>query len=162
MQSEKCIKSKIFSKKEIKKISADWKNQKNKIVFTNGCFDILHYGHVYYLAKAKEFGDKLIVGLNSDSSVKTIKGENRPINKQNERAFILASLVMIDAVVIFEEKTPENLINSIMPDILVKGGDYSLDNIVGAKAVINNGGKVEIIDFIEGFSTTDLLKKNRI
>lgn len=142
---------------------AEWKfickNNKKKIVFTNGCFDVLHYGHINYLAKAKDLGDKLIIGLNSDSSVKRLKGENRPINDVNARAAILASLFMVDAVVVFEEDTPEMLINSIVPDVLVKGGDYNIDNIVGADFIRENGGIVKIIPFVDGFSTTGLLKK---
>jgi D-glycero-beta-D-manno-heptose 1-phosphate adenylyltransferase len=136
-----------------------WQLTGKTIAFTNGCFDLLHAGHVYSLEKAASFADVLIVGLNSDASTKNLKGEGRPINTEQNRALVLASLVMVDAVVLFDEATPLSLIQSIMPNVLVKGGDYTIDTIVGAKEVIANGGRVEIIPLVEGLSTTNLAKK---
>lgn len=129
------------------------------IVFTNGVFDILHPGHVFSLSQAAKEADFLVVGLNSDNSVKRLKGQQRPVNDQDSRALLLASLLMVDAVVIFEEDTPLELINSIEPDVLVKGGDYTIENIVGAKEVIVNGGRVVINPVIEGYSTTSMIDK---
>jgi len=136
-----------------------WRLKSKTIAFTNGVFDILHQGHIAVLAKAASFADILIVGINSDSSVKKLKGDSRPINNQQSRAFVLASLIMVDAVVIFDEETPLELIKKIQPDVLVKGGDYTLDTIVGAKEVMANGGKVEIFPIEEGFSTTGIIEK---
>jgi len=136
-----------------------WQKEGKKVVFTNGVFDLLHIGHVTYLAKAAELGDKLIIGLNTDSSVKRIKGESRPINDQNSRAALLASLFFVDGVVLFDEDTPLNLISYLLPDILVKGADYSIENIVGAKEVIANGGEVKTITFVKGYSSTSIIKK---
>jgi D-beta-D-heptose 7-phosphate kinase/D-beta-D-heptose 1-phosphate adenosyltransferase len=133
-----------------------WKFFGKKIVFTNGCFDLLHAGHIHSLNQAAALGDKLIVGLNSDASVKRLKGERRPIQQEQNRALILASLCMVDAVVIFEEDTPLELIKNILPDVLVKGGDYTPESVVGAKEVMANGGKVEIIPLVPGLSTTNL------
>jgi rfaE bifunctional protein nucleotidyltransferase chain/domain len=144
----------------VKKV-ANFRENKKKIVFTNGVFDLLHRGHLDYLNKAKELGDVLIIGLNSDASVKRLKGEERPIISENDRAFMLENLKSVDSVVLFEEDTPLNLIKKIMPDILVKGGDYTLETIVGAKEVMENGGKVEVISFVDGYSTTNLVKKIR-
>jgi rfaE bifunctional protein nucleotidyltransferase chain/domain len=153
------INEKIIKRNEISAWALDWKKNKQSIVFTNGCFDIIHYGHVDYLVKAKELGDKLVIGLNSDKSVKRLKGETRPIMNELARATLLASLVFVDAVVVFEEDTPEDLIKTIVPDILVKGGDYKYQDIVGADFVSVTGGLVEIIPFVEGYSKTDILKK---
>lgn len=136
-----------------------WKAHNKKIVFTNGCFDILHRGHIEYLIEAKELGDILIVGLNSDNSVKKLKGDNRPINDQMSRGLILASLMFVDAVVIFDEETPLNLIKMVNPGILVKGGDYISEEIVGYDFVKENGGEIITIDLVRGFSTTDIIKK---
>jgi len=136
-----------------------WRLKSKTIAFTNGVFDILHQGHIAVLAKAASFADILIVGINSDSSVKKLKGDSRPINNQQSRALVLASLIMVDAVVIFDEETPLELIKKIQPDVLVKGGDYTLDSIVGAKEVMANGGKVEIFPIEEGFSTTGIIEK---
>lgn len=132
-----------------------------KIVFTNGCFDLLHVGHVRYLKEARSLGDFLIVGLNSDTSVKRLKGPERPIQNENDRAEILSSLACVDAVVIFTEDTPENLIKVVKPDILVKGGDWKIDQIVGAPFVQSYGGQVFSLQFIEGKSTTRLIEKAR-
>ena len=135
------------------------KEENKKIVFTNGCFDILHVGHVRYLSKAKKLGNILIVGLNSDKSVKKLKGDNRPINIFEDRATLLASLRFVDLVIIFEEKTPENLIKKIKPDILVKGGDYDIKDIVGYKTVIENGGEVKVLGFQDGYSSSNYINK---
>jgi rfaE bifunctional protein nucleotidyltransferase chain/domain len=125
-----------------------------KIVFTNGCFDILHRGHVDYLMKAAALGDCLIIGLNTDRSVKAIKGNKRPVNDEQSRALLLASLRFVDAVIFFDEQTPENLIKEILPDVLVKGADYKAEEIAGYDTVIRNGGQVLTIDLLPGFSTT--------
>ena len=139
----------------LKKIREDNK----KIVFTNGCFDILHVGHVRYLSKAKKLGNILIVGLNSDQSVKKLKGDNRPINIFEDRAMLLSSLRFVDLVIMFEEKTPENLIKKIKPDILVKGGDYDIKDIVGYKTVIENGGEVKVHGYKDGYSSSNYINK---
>lgn len=130
-----------------------------KIAFTNGVFDILHQGHIFSLSEAAKTADFLFVGLNADASVKRLKGESRPVNSQESRAILLASLLMVDAVVIFEEDTPLNLITAILPDVLVKGGDYTIDQVAGAKEVIGNGGQVIINPILEGFSSTTLIEK---
>ncbi len=130
-----------------------------KIVFTNGCFDIIHRGHIEYLKKAKSLGDVLIVGLNSDNSVQRLKGDKRPINNESDRAVVLRELKSVDFVVIFEEDTPLELIKKIRPDILVKGGDWPTNQIVGHEFVLKNGGEVYSIPFIEGYSTTNIIKK---
>lgn len=135
--------------------------KKQKIVFTNGCFDILHLGHVDYLSKAADLGDFFILGLNSDRSVKALKGEKRPINNQDDRAVLLAALSFIDAIIVFDEDTPEELIKKVKPDILVKGGDWKPEQIAGADFVKTNGGEVRIIDFVEGYSTTSTIEKMR-
>ena len=128
-----------------------------KIVFTNGCFDILHRGHVTYLQHARDLGDLLIVGINSDASVKRLKGQERPVNMLEDRAFVLSALKSVDYVIAFDEDTPLNLIMSIMPDILVKGGDYTIESIIGAQEVLAHGGRVEIIPFVPGKSTSSLI-----
>ena len=136
-----------------------WRFKNKRIVFTNGCFDILHRGHAEYLCKASQMGDVLIIGLNSDNSVKRIKGKDRPVNNQENRSFLLASLSVVSAVVLFEEDTPENLINFVRPDVLVKGADYNEKTIVGANFVKSYGGKVETVDLVDGLSSSDILKK---
>lgn len=136
-----------------------WRFHEQKIVFSNGCFDILHLGHIDYLAKAASEGDLLIVGLNSDASVKRIKGKNRPITDEKSRAMKLAALGFVGAVVIFEEDTPKNLIEMVQPDVLVKGKDYEEKDIVGADIVRAKGGDVITIDLVEGYSTTALIEK---
>jgi rfaE bifunctional protein nucleotidyltransferase chain/domain len=153
------INSKIINPEKLQDFINSLKQNKETIVFTNGCFDILHYGHINYLAKAANLGSKLIVGLNSDSSVQRLKGKDRPINKELERAFVLASLFFIDAIIIFNEDTPEKLIHNIAPDILAKGGDYKVEEIAGSDFVLKNGGKVEIIQFVEGYSSTKIINK---
>ena len=139
----------------IKKIKAERK----KIVFTNGCFDLLHVGHIRYLSQAKKLGDFLIIGLNSDRSVKKLKGKDRPINSFEDRATLLSALNSVDLVIKFEEQTPENLIKDIVPDVLVKGGDYNIEDIVGYKIVIQNGGQVKTISFYDGYSSTNYINK---
>lgn len=134
-------------------------NKNKKIVFTNGCFDILHRGHVAYLNEAKSLGDILIVGLNSDASVKRLKGEDRPVNGEQDRKFVLENLKAVNFVEIFEEDTPINLIKKVMPYVLVKGGDWQVEQIVGHKEVLENGGKVLSLNFINGFSTTSTIEK---
>lgn len=131
----------------------------SKIIFTNGCFDILHLGHIEYLAKSKDLGDLLIVGLNSDKSVKKLKGEKRPINNQDMRSIILASLSFVDIVIIFDEDTPEKLIHMIKPGVLVKGGDYNIESVVGGKFVKSYGGDIKIINFVNGYSTSLIINK---
>ena len=128
-----------------------------KIVFTNGCFDILHRGHVTYLAQARQMGDLLVVGLNSDASVRRLKGPERPVNDEQSRALLLAALEMVDYVVLFEEDTPYNLILKVKPDLLVKGGDYDIDNIVGADFVRQRGGEVRTIPFVQGVSSSSII-----
>ena len=151
--------NKIQPLASLKAMVSTWQKEGKKVVFTNGVFDLLHIGHVTYLAKAADLGDKLVIGLNADSLVKRIKGESRPINDQNNRAALLASLFFVDGVVLFEEDTPLNLISTLLPDVLVKGADYTIDNIVGAKEVIANGGEVKTITFVEGYSSTSIINK---
>ncbi len=158
---EKTLLSKISDLPTLQASITSWKSEGKKVVFTNGVFDLLHIGHITYMAKAAELGDKLIIGLNSDSSVKRIKGDDRPVNDQNSRAALLAALFFVDAIVVFEEDTPINLITTLMPDVLVKGADYSVENIVGAKEVIANGGEVKTINFVEGYSSTSIIQKIR-
>jgi D-beta-D-heptose 7-phosphate kinase/D-beta-D-heptose 1-phosphate adenosyltransferase len=159
MKATKHIQQKILDTHQLQQELMRWRKFTKKIAFTNGCFDILHAGHIHSLVQAASFADVLIVGLNSDASTKRLKGDNRPVNNEQNRALLLASLVMVDAVVLFDEDTPFELISSVMPDVLVKGGDYTIDTIVGAKEVIANGGKVEIIQLVEGLSTTSTLEK---
>lgn len=159
MKKSNTIRERIFTIEEIEKEVKRLRLKSKTIAFTNGVFDILHEGHIAVLSKAASFADVLIVGINSDASVKKLKGDSRPINRENSRALIMASLIMIDAVVIFNEETPIDLIKIIMPDVLIKGGDYTIDTIVGAEEVIAAGGKVEIIPLEEGFSTTGILQK---
>jgi rfaE bifunctional protein nucleotidyltransferase chain/domain len=161
LKLEKTLLGKITDLHTLKQRMAEWKFEEKKVVFTNGVFDLLHIGHITYLAKAAELGDKLIIGLNADSSVKRIKGEDRPVNDQSSRAAILAALFFVDAIIVFEEDTPQNLISALLPDILVKGADYAIENIVGAKEVIANGGEVKTIDFVEGYSSTSIIQKIR-
>ena len=142
-----------------KALVLQWKHTGKKVVFTNGCFDILHLGHVDYLEKARALGDKLVLGLNTDDSVSRFKGPERPIQNQNSRAHVLASLQFIDLVVFFNEDTPFNLISELLPDVLVKGSDYLAENIVGADVVKRAGGVVKTIDFVPGYSTTRILEK---
>lgn len=153
------IVSKIKTPEALVHLCNSWRAIGQKIVFTNGCFDILHRGHLQYLAAAAGEGNKLVVGLNSDASVKRLKGETRPIHSEEDRLFQLASLLVVDAVCLFEEDTPARLIELVKPDVLAKGGDYQKENIVGADFVENNGGRIAIIPFVEGHSTTGIIGK---
>lgn len=151
---------KILSLDELQKKIARWKFKDLKIVFTNGCFDLVHKGHIDYLFKAKQLGDVLIVGLNSDKSVKKLnKGENRPIQDENSRAIILSSLYFVNALVLFDEDTPLDLIKLIQPNVLVKGSDYKVEEIAGHEVVLSRGGEVKLIDYLPGFSTSGIEKK---
>lgn len=151
------IEHKILSREEALRMCNIWRYTGQKIVFTNGCFDILHHGHLDLLAKAADFGNKLIVAINTDSSVKRLKGPERPVNHEKDRAFQLASLLCVDAVCFFDEDTPKEIIELLRPDVLVKGGDYSIDTIVGADFVLSHGGSVEIVPFVQGYSTSSLI-----
>ena len=155
------FKNKIYTKfdNSTSQQIANWKNNNNKIVFTNGCFDILHSGHIQYLYDASLLGDKLIIGLNSDNSVRRLKGENRPVKSQQCRADILAAIGFIDMVIIFDEDTPLNLIKNILPDVLVKGGDWELSKIVGYDIVTQNGGIVKSLDFLDGYSSSIIIER---
>ena len=160
MTPSQLIQSKIFdSKQAFLPLLAKWRQAGHSVVFTNGCFDLVHRGHIDSLSKAAVFGDKLVVGLNSDTSVKFLKGKNRPLIDQQSRAILLASLIMVDAVVIFEQDTPYELIKGILPDVLVKGSEYLLEEIAGYDIVLAEGGKVERIDLTAGFSTSALIDK---
>ena len=153
------IKAKILTQEELQRRVSMWRFLNQTTVFTNGCFDILHRGHIEYLAQAKDLGDILILGLNTDASVNRIKGNGRPIVDEQSRALVLASLHFVDIVVLFNEATPYELIKLVQPDILVKGGDYSEETIVGADIVKQRGGRVVTIDLVPGFSTTGIIKK---
>ena len=138
-----------------------WKESGEKIVFTNGCFDILHAGHIHLLTEAKNLGDRLFIGLNSDQSVQNLKGPDRPFNPEDARASVLESLSMVDGVTIFQEDTPHELVKEIIPHVLVKGGDYSIENVVGADTVRASGGEVVLIPILKGYSTSDLITRIR-
>jgi len=159
MKSVQSIPGKIFTLDGLLQQLKRWRLLNKKIVFTNGVFDILHEGHIASLSEAASHGNILIVGVNADASVKRLKGNSRPVNNENSRALVLASLLMTDAIIIFEEDTPYHLITAVMPDVLVKGGDYTIATIVGAKEVIANGGQVMIAPILEGFSTTSIIEK---
>jgi D-glycero-beta-D-manno-heptose 1-phosphate adenylyltransferase len=159
MQRPDTIESRVLTIPDAVSKVNEWKKQGKKIAFTNGVFDLLHRGHISSLSQAASEADYLIVGLNSDSSTKRLKGDSRPVNDEESRAILLASLVMVDAVVIFNEDTPLELIKKLMPDVLIKGGDYTVEQIAGAKEVIANGGRVVINPIIEGHSTTRLAEK---
>ena len=149
----------IYTSDEFLEIRRQIRIQNQKLVFTNGCFDILHVGHVDYLNKAKRKGDKLIVALNTDESVRRIKGEDRPVISQEERAFIISNLKSVDYVTFFNEDTPKEIIDKLIPDVLIKGADWNLNNIVGRETVERNGGEVKTIDFISSQSTTKIIDK---
>jgi len=148
----------VTEKELLQKLNV-WRLLGKTIVFSNGCFDILHAGHIASLSEAAQHGDVLVIGVNADVSVKKIKGDNRPLNDENSRSLLLASLSMVDAVIIFSEDTPLEIIKMIQPNVLVKGGDYSIDQIAGSKEVIAGGGKVIINPVINGFSTTSIIQK---
>ncbi|RKY54863.1 MAG: D-glycero-beta-D-manno-heptose 1-phosphate adenylyltransferase [Candidatus Neomarinimicrobiota bacterium] len=153
------VSKKLLSRAEVSAVSNSLKQDGKKVVFTNGCFDILHVGHIELLESAKSLGDILVVGLNSDDSVKRLKGTGRPINSVRERVRILSALEFVDYVVIFNEDTPYKLLQEVKPDFLIKGGDYSLDEIVGRNIVESYGGKVKVIQLLKGKSTTDIINK---
>jgi D-beta-D-heptose 7-phosphate kinase/D-beta-D-heptose 1-phosphate adenosyltransferase len=161
MKSPQIVASRIFSLPELKRQLARLRLLEKSIGFTNGCFDILHQGHIYSLSQAAKEADYLIVGLNADVSVRKLKGPHRPINDQESRATMLASLLIVDAVIIFEEDTPLELIKIILPDVLIKGGDYTVEQVAGAKEVIAAGGRVVINPIIPGYSTSALIEKIR-
>ena len=160
MKALQLIKSKVKDRSEIKSLLNVWRFKEESIVFTNGCFDLLHQGHIDYLAKASDLGKHLVVGVNSDDSVRQLgKGANRPLQDQNSRDLIIAALHFVDLVLIFDEDTPEKLIKEVKPNVLVKGSDYSIDQIVGGNFVLKNGGQVKTIDFLPGYSTSNIVKK---
>lgn len=150
---------KILPLSDLQQQVTQWKNEGRTVAFTNGCFDILHAGHIASLTEAAKQADKLIVALNADSSVKELKGDDRPLNDENARATVMAALSMVDAVTIFSEPTPKELIIALKPDVLVKGGDYKVDDIAGAKEVISWGGQVVINPILQGYSTTSIIEK---
>lgn len=159
MRAAHSIPAKILSTEDLQRKVAQWRFLGKTIAFTNGCFDILHAGHIASLSEAAKVADILIVGLNADSSVKGLKGPGRPVNNEDSRALLLASLCLVDGVVLFSDPTPLELIKLVMPDFLVKGGDYKIEEIAGAREVLAAGGKVLINPIIEGFSTTSLIEK---
>ena len=161
MINQEKISSKILTSDDLQSAVDKAKAQRRKVVFTNGCFDVLHLGHIDYLSKASDLGDLLIIGLNTDKSVKRLKGHGRPINNQNARASLLASLFFVDMIIPFSEDTPYTLIKTISPDVLVKGGDYKEEEVVGYDIVKANQGVIKIIDFLDGYSTTAMTKKIR-
>ena len=150
---------KIFSQEALAHQVKKWQAQGEKVVFTNGCFDIVHLGHIDYLEKARALGDRLVVGINSDASVKRLKGKNRPVIEEYARLRMIAAMAFVDAVCLFDEDTPKSLIEKISPDILTKGSDYTPENIVGADFVMAKGGEVKTIDLVEGFSTSKIIDK---
>ncbi|OKL40758.1 D-glycero-beta-D-manno-heptose 1-phosphate adenylyltransferase [Pontibacter flavimaris] len=152
-------KDKIYTLPQLLEQVQSWRSQGQKIVFTNGCFDLLHLGHVDYLEKAKHLGDKLVLGLNTDASISRIKGPSRPLQDEMSRARVMASLLFIDAVVLFNEETPLELIKAVQPDILVKGDDYAVEQIVGHEEVQARGGAVKTVPLVKGYSTTSIVKK---
>lgn len=153
------IQKKILNNQTLIQVLKNWNYQKSKIVFTNGCFDLIHRGHIDYLSKAADLGDVLIIGVNTDESVAKLKGKNRPIIDEYSRALVLASMSFVTAVVLFNEDTPYELISTIQPDVLVKGADYRVEDIVGSDIVLSKGGKVVTLEYLPGFSTTAIEKK---
>lgn len=151
--------SKILNIEEAQEQIKEWQSEGKKIVFTNGCFDIVHLGHIDYLEKARNLGDKLVLGLNTDASVSRLKGPSRPVVNEYARARMMSALSFVDAVILFDEPTPQELIETLCPNILVKGNDYSIQNIVGADFVIAKGGEVKTISLVDGYSTTSIIKK---
>ena len=159
MRRSDVIENKIVELPALVRLAAQWRLLGKKIAFTNGIFDLLHKGHIFSLSQAAKEADYLIVGVNSDASTKKLKGDSRPINDEQARALVLASVIMVDAVVLFAEDTPLELIKAVMPDVLIKGGDYTVEQVAGSKEVIQNGGRVVINPIIEGISTTGLIAK---
>lgn len=161
MSHRSTVEEKIVTAEQVSSLVQTWRESGGRIVFTNGCFDLLHKGHIDYLNRAADLGNHLVVGLNSDASVTRLKGENRPLQDEGSRSFIMASLECVSAVVLFKEDTPQHLIERVQPDVLVKGGDYTPETVVGASFVEDNGGRVEIIPFLEGYSTSSIEEKIR-
>jgi len=159
MSHLKNINSKIYNLDCLTTQVEQWKATGNKVVFTNGCFDIIHRGHIEVLARTANLGDKLIIGLNSDQSIQKLKGKDRPIVDEQSRAILLAALSFVDAIVLFSEDTPLKLIGALLPDVLAKGGDYEIETIVGHEIVQQNGGKVKLVPFLDGFSSTTIIDK---
>jgi len=159
MKQSQHISNKVMTREALLQQAQRWRLLGRRVVFTNGCFDILHRGHLHSLNEAAGFGDVLVVGANADASVQKLKGPHRPINNQNDRAMMLASLLVTDAVVIFEEDTPQALIEALQPDVLVKGGDYTVEQIAGAADVLRRDGEVKIVPLVAGYSTTGLIQK---
>jgi rfaE bifunctional protein nucleotidyltransferase chain/domain len=157
--ADEILKGKLYTLDALKAEADKWKANGDKVVFTNGVFDLLHIGHISYLAAAAGLGQKLIIGLNSDASTRRLKGPTRPVNDEYSRSIMLASIFFIDAVVLFEEDTPIIPITTLLPDVLVKGGDYSIDQIVGAPEVMANGGEVKAIEFVDGYSSSNIIDK---
>ncbi|MEJ8802519.1 D-glycero-beta-D-manno-heptose 1-phosphate adenylyltransferase [Pontibacter sp. H249] len=150
---------KIYTQQQLQEQLKVWREQGQKVVFTNGCFDLLHLGHVDYLEKARQLGDKLVLGLNTDASISRIKGPSRPLQDEMSRARVMASLLFIDAVVLFNDDTPLELIKLVQPDILVKGDDYAVEQIVGHEVVMAKGGEVKTVPLVKGYSTTNIVNK---
>ena len=159
MSHLKDINSKIYNLDCLTTKVEQWKATGNKVVFTNGCFDIIHRGHIEVLARTADLGDKLIIGLNSDQSIQKLKGKGRPIIDDQSRAILLAALSFVDAIVLFSEDTPLKLIWALLPDVLAKGGDYEIETIIGHEIVQENGGKAKLIPFLDGFSSTAIIDK---
>ena len=155
----KKIKQKTYSLSSAKTMVAKWKGLNQNIVFTNGCFDIFHYGHLHLLYNSKKLGDKLVIGLNDDDSIKKIKGKNRPVHNQKQRLFMLSSIRFVDLVILFSERTPIKIIQTLRPDVLTKGADYSLNQVVGGREVIESGGEVVLIPLINNLSSSSLITK---
>ncbi|WP_439880909.1 D-glycero-beta-D-manno-heptose 1-phosphate adenylyltransferase [Pontibacter sp. MBLB2868] len=151
--------NKIMALPQLQEQLGKWRSQGQKIVFTNGCFDLLHLGHVDYLEKARQLGDKLVLGLNTDASISRIKGPSRPLQDELSRARVMASLLFVDAVVLFDNDTPLELIKAVQPDILVKGDDYNVEQIVGHEVVMASGGEVKTVPLVKGYSTTNIVRK---
>ena len=159
MNSLEIIQAKIITNDKLLQNLTMWKFKEKKIVFTNGCFDIIHRGHIEYLSKAADYGDILIIGLNTDNSVKKIKGPNRPVQDETTRALVLASFSFVTNIVLFDEDIPYSLIKTVQPDVLIKGGDYKPEDIIGYDIVKAKGGSIEVIDFVKGYSTSDIIHK---
>ena len=161
MKRPELLPSKIVAREELVRNVARWRLLGKTISFTNGCFDILHAGHIASLSDAAKEGDVLIVGVNTDASTKRLKSDERPVNNESSRALLLANLAMVDAVTLFEEDTPLELIKAVLPDVIVKGGDYTVEQMIGAKEVLENGGRIVINPILQGYSTTGIIGKIR-
>jgi len=161
LSKKESVQAKILSREAAARLCSGWKVKGHKIVFTNGCFDILHPGHIHLLLEAAAQGDRLILGLNTDASVKRLKGAGRPVNDEQSRALVIAAQAYVDAVTLFDEDTPLELIQSLRPDVIVKGGDYTPETVAGREVVDAYGGKVVIVPTLEGFSTTGIINRMR-